>query len=170
MKNFKTNKTYIILHIVIFVLLLVFALNIENRQTQLNVMLLSAMLVISFFMLLSSMLKSITISDDKIIVRSMLKKTEIDINNIIYGYVLSAMGRYVLIIHDGNHSAMVSSLSDGFLELVNIVSKKLNDDERKSFDIISPSSLKRKYIIYIFVMMLIIIMLIYGIVTSYHLL
>lgn len=169
MKSFKTNKTFIALHIIIFILLIVFALNTENRQTQLNVLLLSAMVVISFFMLLSSLVKSLTITDDKIIVRNLLKKTELDIKNISYGYALSAMGRYVLIIHDGNCSVMVSSLSDGFSELVNLVSEKITEDERKAFDIITPASLKRKYIIYAFVMTLIVALLIYGIITSYHL-
>ena len=169
MKSFKTNKTFIALHIIIFILLIVFALNTENRQTQLNVLLLSAMVVISFFMLLSSLVKSLTITDDKIIVRNLMKKTELDIKNISYGYALSAMGRYVLIIHDGNRSVMVSSLSDGFSELVNLVSEKITEDERKAFDIITPASLKRKYIIYAFVMTLIVALLIYGIITSYHL-
>jgi len=169
LKSFKTNKTFIALHIIIFILLIVFALNTENRQTQLNVLLLSAMVVISFFMLLSSLVKSLTITDDKIIVRNLLKKTELDIKNISYGYALSAMGRYVLIIHDGNRSVMVSSLSDGFSELVNLVSEKITEDERKAFDIITPASLKRKYIIYAFVMTLIVALLIYGIITSYHL-
>lgn len=169
MKSFKTNKTFIALHIIIFILLIIFALNTENRQTQLNVLLLSAMVVISFFMLLSSLVKSLTITDDKIIVRNLLKKTELDIKNISYGYALSAMGRYVLIIHDGNRSVMVSSLSDGFSELVNLVSEKITEDERKAFDIITPASLKRKYIIYAFVMTLIVALLIYGIITSYHL-
>ena len=169
MKSFKTNKTFIALHIIIFILLIVFALNTENRQTQLNVLLLSAMVVISFFMLLSSLVKSLTITYDKIIVRNLLKKTELDIKNISYGYALSAMGRYVLIIHDGNRSVMVSSLFDGFSELVNLVSEKITEDERKAFDIITPASLKRKYIIYAFVMTLIVALLIYGIITSYHL-
>ena len=169
MKSFKTNKTFIALHIIIFILLIVFALNTENRQTQLNVLLLSAMVVISFFMLLSSLVKSLTITDDKIIVHNLLKKTKLNIKNISYGYALSAMGRYVLIIHDGNRSVMVSSLSDGFSELVNLVSEKITEDERKAFDIITPASLKRKYIIYAFVMTLIVALLIYGIITSYHL-
>lgn len=169
MKSFKTNKTFIALHIVIFLLLIVFAINTENRQTQLNVILLSAMVVISFFMLISSLVKSLTITDDKIIVRSLLKKTELNIKDISYGYALSAMGRYVLIIHDGTHSVMVSSLSDGFSELVNLVSEKITEDERKAFDIITPASLKRKYILYAFVMTLIVALLIYGIITSYHL-
>lgn len=169
MKSFKTNKTFITLHIIIFILLIVFALNTENRQTQLNVLLLSAMVVISFFMLVSSLVKSLTITDDKIIVRSLLKKTELEIKNISYGYALSAMGRYVLIIHDGSRSVMVSSLTDGFSELVSLVSEKITEDERKAFDIITPASLKRKYIIYAFVMTLIVALLIYGIITSYHL-
>lgn len=169
MKNFKTNKTFIALHMIIFLLLIVFALNTENRQTQLNVTLLSAMVVISFFMLISSLVKSLTITDDKIIVRSLLKKTELNIKDISYGYALSAMGRYVLIIHDGTHSVMVSSLSDGFSELLNIVSEKITEDERKAFDIITPASLKRKYVMYAFVMTLIVALLIYGIITSYHL-
>lgn len=169
MKSFKTNKTFIALHIIIFILLIVFALNTENRQTQLNVLLLSAMVVISFFMLVSSLVKSLTITDDKIIVRSLLKKTELEIKNISYGYALSAMGRYVLIIHDGSRSVMVSSLTDGFSELVSLVSEKITEDERKAFDIITPASLKRKYIIYAFVMTLIVALLIYGIITSYHL-
>ena len=84
MKNFRTNKTLIALYITIFLLIIVFALNTENRQTQFNVMLLSAMTVISFFMLISSLVKSITITDDKIIVRSLLKKTELEIKNISY--------------------------------------------------------------------------------------
>ena len=169
MKNFRTNKTLIALYITIFLLIIVFALNTENRQTQFNVMLLSAMTVISFFMLISSLVKSITITDDKIIVRSLLKKTELEIKNISYGYALSAMGRFVLIIHDGSHSVMVSSLSDGFSELVALVSEKITEDERKAFDIITPAALQRKYIIYTFVMTLVIILLVYGIVTSYHL-
>ncbi len=169
MKNFRTNKTLIALYITIFLLIIVFALNTENRQTQFNVMLLSAMTVISFFMLISSLVKSITITDDKIIVRSLLKKTELEIKNISYGYALSAMGRFVLIIHDDSHSVMVSSLSDGFSELVALVSEKITEDERKAFDIITPAALKRKYIIYTFVMTLVIILLVYGIVTSYHL-
>ena len=93
MKNFRTNKTFITLHVIIFLLLIVFALNTENRQTQLNVMLLSAMIVISFFMLISSLVKGLTITDDKIIVRSLFKKTELNIKDISYGYALSAMGR-----------------------------------------------------------------------------
>lgn len=169
MKNFKTNKTFIALHIIIFVLLIIFAVNTENRQTQLNVILLSVMVVISFFMLISSLIKSVTITDEKIIVRSLLKKTELEIKDISYGYALSAMGRFVLIIHDGTHSVMISSLSDGFTELINLVSEKITEDERKAFDIITPSSLKRKYVIYAFVMTLIIALLIYGIITSYHL-
>ena len=154
---------------IIFLLLIVFALNTENRQTQLNVILLSSMVVISFFMLISSLVKSLTITDDKIIVRSLLKKTELNIKDISYGYALSAIGRYVLIIHDGTHSVMVSSLSDGFSELLNIVSEKITEDERKAFDIINPASLKRKYVMYAFVMTLIVALLIYGIITSYHL-
>ncbi len=169
MKNFKTNKTFITLHVIIFVLLIVFALNTENRQTQLNVILLSVMVIISFFMLISSLVKSLTITDDKIIVRNLLKKTELNIKDISYGYALSAMGRYVLIIHDGSHSVMISSLSDGFIELLKLVSEKITEDERKAFDIITPASLKRKYIIYAFVMTLIVALLIYGIITSYRL-
>lgn len=169
MKNFKTNKTFITLHVIIFVLLIVFALNTENRQTQLNVILLSVMVIISFFMLISSFVKSLTITDDKIIVRNLLKKTELNIKDISYGYALSAMGRYVLIIHDGSHSVMISSLSDGFIELLKLVSEKITEDERKAFDIIIPASLKRKYIIYAFVMTLIVALLIYGIITSYRL-
>ena len=169
MKNFKTNKTFITLHVIIFVLLIVFALNTENRQTQLNVILLSVMVIISFFMLISSLVKSLTITDDKIIVRNLLKKIELNIKDISYGYALSAMGRYVLIIHDGSHSVMISSLSDGFIELLKLVSEKITEDERKAFDIITPASLKRKYIIYAFVMTLIVALLIYGIITSYRL-
>ena len=112
MKNFRTNKTLIALYITIFLLIIVFALNTENRQTQFNVMLLSAMTVISFFMLISSLVKSITITDDKIIVRSLLKKTELEIKNISYGYALSAMGRFVLIIHDGSCLLYTSDAAD----------------------------------------------------------
>ena len=169
MKNFRTNKTFIGLHVIIFTLLIIFALNSENRTTQLNIILLSAMVVISLFMLTSSLIKSVTITDDKIIVRSILKTTTLDINNISYGYALSAMGRFVLIVNDGNRSIMVSSLNDGFENLVSLVSSKITDEERKTFDIITPASLKRKYMIYAFVMTLIVALLVYGIITSYHL-
>lgn len=169
MKNFRTNKTFIALHVIIFTLLIFFALNSENRTTQLNIILLSAMVVISLFMLTSSLIKSVTITDDKIIVRSILKTTTLDINNISYGYALSAMGRFVLIVNDGNRSIMVSSLNDGFENLVSLVSSKITDEERKAFDIITPASLKRKYMIYAFVMTLIVALLVYGIITSYHL-
>lgn len=169
MKNFRTNKTFIALHVIIFILLIIFSLNSENRTTQLNIILLSAMVVISLFMLTSSLIKSVTITDDKIIVRSILKTTTLDINNISYGYALSAMGRFVLIVNDGNRSIMVSSLNDGFENLVSLVSSKITDEERKAFDIITPASLKRKYMIYAFVMTLIVALLIYGIITSYHL-
>ena len=169
MKNFRTNKTFIALHVIIFTLLIIFALNSENRTTQLNIILLSAMVVISLFMLTSSLFKSVTITDDKIIVRSILKTTTLDINNISYGYALSAMGRFVLIVNDGNRSIMVSSLNDGFENLVSLVSSKITDEERKAFDIITPASLKRKYMIYAFVMTLIVALLVYGIITSYHL-
>lgn len=169
MKNFRTNKTFIGLHVIIFTLLIIFALNSENRTTQLNIILLSAMVVISLFMLTSSLIKSVTITDDKIIVRSILKTTTLDINNISYGYALSAMGRFVLIVNDGNRSIMVSSLNDGFENLVSLVSSKITDEERKAFDIITPASLKRKYMIYAFVMTLIVVLLVYGIITSYHL-
>ena len=169
MKNFRTNKTFIALHVIIFILLIIFSLNSENRTTQLNIILLSAMVVISLFMLTSSLIKSVTITDDKIIVRSILKTTTLDINNISYGYALSAMGRFVLIVHDGNRSIMVSSLNDGFENLVSLVSSKITDEERKDFDIITPASLKRKYMIYAFVMTLIVALLIYGIIKSYHL-
>lgn len=169
MKNFKTNKTFIALHVIIFILLIIFSLNSENRTTQLNIILLSAMVVISLFMLIASLIKSVTITDDKIIVRSILKTTTLDINNISYGYALSAMGRFVLIVHDGNRSIMVSSLNDGFENIVSLVSAKITDEERKAFDIITPASLKRKYMIYAFVMTLIVALLIYGIITSYHL-
>ncbi|HIZ90240.1 MAG: hypothetical protein MSA07_07735 [Mucispirillum sp.] len=169
MKNFRTNKTFIALHVIIFTLLIIFALNSENRTTQLNIILLSAMVVISLFMLTSSLIKSVTITDDKIIVRSILKTTTLDINNISYGYALSAMGRFVLIVNDGNRSIMVSSLNDGFENLVSLVSSKITDEERKAFDIITPASLKRKYMIYAFVMTLIVALLVYGIITSYHL-
>lgn len=169
MKNFRTNKTFIGLHVIIFTLLIIFALNSENRTTQLNIILLSAMVVISLFMLTSSLIKSVTITDDKIIVRSILKTTTLDINNISYGYALSAMGRFVLIVNDGNRSIMVSSLNDGFENLVSLVSSKITDEERKAFDIITPASLKRKYMIYTFVMTLIVALLVYGIITSYHL-
>lgn len=169
MKNFKTNKTFIALHVIIFILLIIFALNSENRTTQLNIILLSAMLVISIFMLISSLIKSVTITDDTIIVRSILKTTTIDINKISYGYALSAMGRFVLIVNDGSHSIMVSSLNDGFENLVSLVSSKITDEERKSFDIITPASLKTKYMIYAFVMTLIVALLIYGNITSYNL-
>lgn len=169
MKNFRTNKTFIGLHVIIFTLLIIFALNSENRTTQLNIILLSAMVVISLFMLTSSLIKSVTITDDKIIVRSILKTTTLDINNISYGYALSAMGRFVLIVNDGNRSIMVSSLNDGFENLVSLVSSKITDEERKAFDIITPASLKRKYMIYAFVMTLIVALLVYGIITSYHL-
>ncbi len=169
MKNFRTNKTFIGLHVIIFTLLIIFALNSENRTTQLNIILLSSMVVISLFMLTSSLIKSVTITDDKIIVRSILKTTTLDINNISYGYALSAMGRFVLIVNDGNRSIMVSSLNDGFENLVSLVSSKITDEERKAFDIITPASLKRKYMIYAFVMTLIVALLVYGIITSYHL-
>ena len=169
MKNFRTNKTFIGLHVIIFTLLIIFALNSENRTTQLNIILLSAMVVISLFMLTSSLIKSVTITDDKIIVRSILKTTTLDINNISYGYALSAMGRFVLIVNDGNRSIMVSSLNDGFENLVSLVSSKITDEERKAFDIITPVSLKRKYMIYAFVLTLIVALLVYGIITSYHL-
>lgn len=169
MKNFRTNKTFIGLHVIIFTLLIIFALNSENRTTQLNIILLSAMVVISLFMLTSSLIKSVTITDDKIIVRSILKTTTLDINNISYGYALSAMGRFVLIVNDGNRSIMVSSLNDGFENLVSLVSSKITDEERKAFDIITPASLKRKHMIYAFVMTLIVALLVYGIITSYHL-
>ncbi len=169
MKNFKTNKTFIALHVIILLLLTIFSINIENRQNQLNIVLLSTMLVISCFMLISSLLKKITLTDDKIIVRNIFKTTSVDIKNINYGYVISAMGRYVLIVHDGSHSIMISSLMDGFADLVNIVLSKIEDSEKKAFNIITPTSIKRKYIIYAFVMTLIVALLLYGIITSYHL-
>lgn len=169
MKNFKTNKTFIALHVIIFILLIIFALNSENRTTQLNIILLSAMIVISLFMLVSSLVKRVIITDDKVIVRSLLKTTSLDINKISYGYALSAMGRFVLIVNDGSHSIMVSSLNDGFESLVSLVAAKITDEERKAFDIITPASLKSKYMIYAFVMTLIVALLIYGNITSYHL-
>ena len=169
MKNFRTNKTFIALHVIIFILLIIFALNSENRTTQLNIILLSAMIVISLFMLVSSLVKRVIITDDKVIVRSLLKTTSLDINKISYGYALSAMGRFVLIVNDGSHSIMVSSLNDGFESLVSLVAAKITDEERKAFDIITPASLKSKYMIYAFVMTLIVALLIYGNITSYHL-
>ena len=169
MKNFKTNKTFIALHVIIFILLIIFALNSENRTTQLNIILLSAMIVISLFMLVSSLVKRVIITDDKVIVRSIFKTTSLDINKISYGYALSAMGRFVLIVNDGSHSIMVSSLNDGFESLVSLVAAKITDEERKAFDIITPASLKSKYMIYAFVMTLIVALLIYGNITSYHL-
>ena len=134
-----------------------------------HVILLSVAIVISFFMLISSLIKKITVTDDKIIIKTLLKTTVIDIDSISYGYSLSAMGRFVLIVNDGNRSIMVSSLNDGFENLVSLVSSKITDEERKAFDIITPASLKRKYMIYAFVMTLIVALLVYGIITSYHL-
>lgn len=170
MKNFRTNTNFIILHFIIFFLLFIYTINVENRQTQMHVMLLSVAIVISFIMLISSLIKKITVTDDKIIIKNLLKTTVIDIPNISYGYSLSAMGRYVLIINDGAHTAMISSLMNGFYDIVELVSNKITEDERKAFDIITENSLKRKYVVYTFVMVLIVAILVYGILTSYHIL
>lgn len=170
MKNFRTNINFIVLHLIIFILLIVYTLNVENRQTQMHVILLSVAIVISFFMLISSLIKKITVTDDKIIIKTLLKTTVIDIDSISYGYSLSAMGRFVLIVNDGNHTAMISSLMNGFNELVQLVSSKITEDEKKAFDIITEGSLKRKYTIYMFIMVFIVALLIYGVLTSYHLL
>ncbi len=169
MKNFRTNKTIVLLNIIIFILLLIFVSNEENRQTSLHVVLLSFMVVISFIMVITSLVRKVTITEDKIILNNVLKNTSIDINKISYGYAISAMGRYVLIVNDGSHSIMVSSLMDGFYDLVSLVADKISEDERKSFDIITESSLRKKYIIYAFILSLVTAMLIYGIITSYHL-
>lgn len=170
MKNFKTNTNIIILHFIIFILLFAYTINVENRQTQMHVILLSIAIVISFIMLISSLIKKITITDDKIIIKNLFKTTVIDIPNISYGYSLSAMGRYVLIINDGTHTAMISSLMSGFNEVLELVSSKITEDDKKSFNMITSNSLKRKYIIYMLVMVFIVALLVYGILTSYHIL
>lgn len=170
MKNFRTHINFIVLHFIIFILLIVYTLNVENRQTQMQVMILSVAIVISFFMLISSLIKKITVTDEKIIIKTLLKTTVIEIKNISYGYSLSAMGRFVLIVNDGSHTAMVSSLMNGFNDLVQLVSNKITEEEKKAFDIITEGSLKRKYAVYMFVMVLIVALLVYGVLTSYHLL
>ena len=169
MKNFRTNKTFILLYILILALLIIYTINDVNRQSNLNVKLLSVMIVIVFAMLISSLLKKVIVTEDNIIVKSLFKTTIIEIDKIGYGYAISAMGRFVLIINDGTHTAMISSLMNGFNEIVALVSSKIVEEERKAFDIITENSLKRKYIIYAFVMTLIVALLIYGIITSYHL-
>lgn len=168
MKNFRTNINFIILHFLIFILLIIYTVNVENRQTQMHVILLSVTIVISFLMLISSLIKKITVTEDKIIIKNMLKTTVINTADISYGYALSAMGRFVLIINDGTHTAMISSLMDGFHDIVKLVSSKITEEEKKAFDIIAENSLKRKYIIYMFIMVLIVALLIYGVLTSYH--
>lgn len=153
----------------ILVQLLVYALNEKSRVEQLNTVLLSVLIVILLFLFLSSLLRRITFTDNIIAVKGIFKTTELNYNAINYGYLISALGRYVLIVSDGTKTATISSVVDNFYDIVQKVYVKLNDEDKESFSKINLSALKLKTNMFILFLFLANIAFIYINIKTYFL-
>lgn len=168
MKSFKINKTILWLNIIIFILLLIFTFNEINRASKTHTILLFIMLCISLYMVISSIVRKVVITDDEIIVKQLFKSSSININNINYGYTISAIGRYGLLLSDGHNVVMITSLIDGFFEILESLLNKIPNESKEKFHVINNSTLKRKYITYAFILTLVSAMILYGIIKSYN--
>lgn len=153
----------------ILVQLLVYALNEKSRVEQLNTVLLSVLIVILLFLFLSSLSRRITFTDNIIAVKGIFKTTELNYNAINYGYLISALGRYVLIVSDGTKTATISSVVDNFYDIVQKVYVKLNDEDKESFSKINLGALKLKTNMFILFLFLANIAFIYINIKTYFL-
>lgn len=167
MQDFRTNKLYMFLQGLILVQLVVYAANEKNRVEQINTVLLSVLIVIFLYLFFSSISRRITFTDNNLTVKGIFKTTELDYNAINYGYLISALGRYVLIVSDGTKTATISSAIDNFYDIVQKVYIKLNDEDKESFDRINLNALKLKSNMFIIFMLIVNIAFLYINVKSY---
>lgn len=166
MRNFRTNKVYLVFQFIISVLLIVLAVLNGNGDSKTNAALIYIMVAVSLVIFGSSAVRKVSVTEDNILIRNMFKSVEMELDSIKYGYALSAMGRYVIIINDGKKSAMISSLIGGFIHLERLIASKIGDEERGSFDIITEKSLKMKSAAYICFMLLITALILLAILKS----
>lgn len=167
MRNFRTNKVYLVFQFIISVLLIVLAVLNGNGDSKTNAALIYIMVAVSLVIFGSSAVRKVSVTEDNVfIIRNMFKSVKIELDCIKYGYALSAMGRYVIIINDGKKSAMISSLISGFIHLERLIASKIGDEERGSFDIITEKSLKMKSAAYMCFMLLITALILFAILKS----
>ena len=171
MKSFSTKKLYILLQLIILILLVIFSINPENRQTDMHTFLLAVMLFVITFVFVISVTRKLIIDDNgDMIFKGFLNSKIINISNINSAYIVNSLGRYVLIVTDGERTGVCSSLVNNFKDVVNYVSPYASNENSESFNEIDDFAINKKTKLYTFFLVIITAFLIYGNVTSYHIL
>lgn len=163
MINFRTSARHLITQGVLLASLIVLTMTAgENDSvTRVPVIIIVDGAVLIFF--LSSLLRRVTINGDRLECKTLLRIVEINISTIQYAQALSAFGRWVLILNDGNKTAVLTSLLDGMDKIVEILRPHLKDEDLKRIEILTPYKIKTKKRIYDSIMVLLIGIVWYGV-------
>ena len=166
MQNFKTSFRHIITQGLLFVALIIFTLQPNNFDGVMRMPILLLVDGIAAIFFISSLMRKITVTEDAITVKNFMRTSTVNINSLQYAQSLSAFARWVVILNDGKHTVIMTSLTDGLAEIVEKVTPKLPNEEKDKLVAVTKESVaskKRTYDILMFGMTLVVC---YGIIRN----
>lgn len=164
MQNFRTSARHLITQGILLASLMVFTMLSENFNsiTKVPVLLIVDFIVFGFF--LASIVRRVTIEGDKLESKTLFRKSSVQISQIEYTQALSAFGRWVLIINDGNRTVVLTSLIDGLEKILEIIRPTLKEEDFKRIELITAAKIKSKKLVYDSVMIFLSAIVWYGII------
>lgn len=143
-----------------------FTLQEENLDAvaRLPVLLIVDVIAAAFF--LSSFMRRITITENEITVKTVLRTSSVNLGEIGYAQSLSAFARWVIILNDGKHTVIMTSLCDGLDKIAKTVAERLPESEKSKLAAVTPESVASKKRVYDSVMIMLCLIVGYGIVRN----
>lgn len=167
MQSFRTPKRHLFSQGLLLLCLLIFTSRPENLEAamRLPVLLIVDVIVLVFFV--SSFFRKVTLTDTTLIAKSVWKRSEVELAGITYAQSLSAFARWVVLLNDGKHTVILSSLIDGLDLIAEKVKPLLPESEKSKLDAITPASVASKSRVYDSVMIMLALIVCYGIFKSF---
>lgn len=166
MINFRTSARHLLTQGALLASLIILTMTAGNQGsvTRVPVIIIVDGAVLIFF--LSSLIRRITINGDILECKTLLRTVSIKISEIQYAQALSAFGRFVLILNDGNKTAVFSSLFDGMDKIVDTLRPHLKEEDLKRIEILTPDKIKIKKRVYDSVIIFLIGIVWFGIIRN----
>ena len=159
MQNFKTSPRHIIIQGILLISLIFFTLQNRNLDgvMRMPILLIVDAIAVSFF--LSSIIRRVTLSDSIITVKTFFRTSSVSLDSIEYVQGLSALARWVIILNDGKHTVIMTSLINGLDKIAEVIKQKLPEDEKDKLIAVTNKSIaskKRTYDLLLIVLTLIV--------------
>lgn len=166
MINFRTSARHLLTQGALLASLIILTMTAgdEGSVTRVPVIIIVDGAVLIFF--LSSLIRRVTINGDILECKTLFRTVSVKMSEIQYAQALSAFGRFVLILNDGNKTAVFTSLFDGMDKMVDIVRPHLSEEDAKRIEMLSPDKIKTKKRVYDSVTVLLIGIVWFGIIRN----